>query len=34
MKKVFVVPNRYMDSVMLMGVAMKLEGRADVRAAN
>ena len=34
MKKVFVVPNRYMDSVMLMGVAVRLEERDDVRAAN
>ena len=34
MKKVFVVPNRYMDSVMLMGVAIQLEEREDVRAAN
>ena len=34
MKKVYVVPNRYMDSVMLMGVAFHLEDLKDVHAAN
>ena len=33
MKKVFVVPNRYVDSVTLMGVAEKLAARDDVQGA-
>ncbi len=31
MKKVFVLQNRYMDSVMLMGIALKLEEKPEIR---
>ena len=34
MKKVFVVPNRYMDSVTLMGVSARLAARPSVRYVN
>lgn len=34
MKKVFVVPNRYMDSVTLMGIAVRLEERPEVHTAD
>jgi FdrA protein len=34
MKKVFVVPNRYMDSVTLMGIAVRLQERPEVHSAD
>ena len=34
MKKVFVVPNRYVDSVMLMGITVQLEDRGFARRAS